>query len=346
MTTVKRGRPTHDVILAFTSNDHVIANASLDIVRPCRCRLCPCSWTDQHQIGLPTACGCGRRVEVFAAPIDVAIHEKTDIGGGLVGPNLPAGPIARIEIIVNGVPLQDRRVHTNTGIEQTTRRQNQAAIAQNGVIALPPKEQVIICTTGNRIAAKARRGVRGIDMEQDFPNEPPGWVSLRCPTTGGQPRIHLLRCHLDETMPTKNHIISGTCINRVAAICQSQTCGRQTCGIHEMTPNDVIITGTTEQHIPTLATDNEISRRAAINAVIATLSRRRQNGMQTKRTPLDWQSQTSGTCGHQTIDLGMITNKDVGATRGDNPVRTVAAQDNVIAARRGDRVIAAIDPGQ
>jgi hypothetical protein len=80
-------------------------------------------------------------------------------------------------------------------------------------------------------------------------------------------------------MPAKNHVIASTCINSVIAICQSQTCGRQTRRVHKMTPNDVIITGATEQHITALATDNEISRRAAINAVIATLGGRRQNGM-------------------------------------------------------------------
>ena len=50
VTIVKRGRPTHDVILAFTSDNHVIANASLDIVRACCCRLRPRSWTDQNKI--------------------------------------------------------------------------------------------------------------------------------------------------------------------------------------------------------------------------------------------------------------------------------------------------------
>ena len=90
-------------------------------------------------------------------------------------------------------------------------------------------------------------------MEQDLPNETPGWIGLSRPTTGGQPRIHLLCRYLDETIPTKNHIISGTCINRVVAIGQSQTCGRQTCGIHKMTPNDVIPTGcaSTEQQLTT-----------------------------------------------------------------------------------------------
>ena len=72
----ERGRPTQDIILTFSTYHHVVAHTGLDVVRASRGRVNPRSRTDQDQIGLAATLGCGRRVEILATPVDIAIHQQ------------------------------------------------------------------------------------------------------------------------------------------------------------------------------------------------------------------------------------------------------------------------------
>ena len=335
ITAVERRAAAHHVILAKTRNHHIIAWTGFDIVHASLGRGLACTGPDQNQIRLPTAGGRRRRIEIFTTAVDVAIHQEPKISGAPIRPELPAAPIACIEIGIDGFALQHRRINPGTGIERAIRVEGKSCVAKDQIIALTTEEHVITRAAGDDIRAKAAGIMRRISMEENIADQTTRRICLRRGTTHlHKARINLLGADADQTMAAQDHIIASACVDHIVAVSERKTRGGETRGIDEMPTNQIIITLTTADHIRALTTDDQITARATQQTVIPAFRSSGEDGMKRQGSVLHRQDLARG----KATDLRVIAKEDVLTAARADPVSTIAAEQNVIATPGGDHI--------